>query len=67
MAEWSARLTEGETDMNVQETTGTTTELGIRELTATELDHVSGGFWLIDFIVATWTLAVLGCNEGYRC
>jgi hypothetical protein len=68
MAEWSARLTEGETDMNVQETTGTTTELGIRELTATELDHVSGGgCWLIDFIVATWTLAVLGCNEGYRC
>src|SRR5262245_4647777 len=51
MAEWPARLTEGETDMNVQETTGT---LGIRELTATELDHVSGGQtffeWFADLI-----------------
>jgi hypothetical protein len=33
--------------MNVQETTGTTTEVDIRELTATELDHVTGG-WFAD-------------------
>ena len=48
--------------MNAQETTGTTAELDIRELTATELDHVSGGRqsgieWMIGFIGACWTLA----------
>jgi hypothetical protein len=37
MAEWFARLTRRRLNMNVQETTG------IRELTAQELDHVTGG------------------------
>jgi hypothetical protein len=54
--------------MNAHETTGTTTELDIRELTATELDHVSGGRsgieWMINFIGATWTLA-LAYPDGY--
>jgi hypothetical protein len=35
--------------MNMHDTTGTTPELNIRELTATELDHVSGGSWLAEF------------------
>ena len=54
--------------MNVQETTGTTTELGIRELTATELDHVSGGQsgieWMLNFIHSSWVLAC-GYPDGY--
>jgi hypothetical protein len=49
--------------MNVQETTGTTTELDIRELTATELDHVSGGGtffeWLWDYCTAVRTLCII--------
>jgi len=54
--------------MNVQQTTATTTELDIRELTATELDHVSGGHlngieWMIGMIGATWTLAVGGYSS----
>jgi hypothetical protein len=37
-------------NVNLQETTGTTTKLDIRELTATELDYVSGGQgWLYEF------------------
>jgi hypothetical protein len=36
--------------MNVQETTGTTTELDIRELTATELEYVSGGTTFYEFL-----------------
>jgi hypothetical protein len=54
--------------MNVQETTGTITEVGIRELTAAELDHVSGGQsgieWMLHFIHATWVLAC-GYPDGY--
>jgi hypothetical protein len=45
--------------MNVQETTDTTTELDIRELTATELDHVSGGFWVVSFIISCYLLALM--------
>jgi hypothetical protein len=49
--------------MNVQQTTGTSAELAIRELTATELDHVSGGHmgggeWLVNFIFDCYLLAV---------
>ena len=48
--------------MNVHETTE------IRELTATELDHVSGGHlngieWMIGLIGATWTLALGGYSS----
>ena len=53
--------------MNVQQTIGASAALEIRELTATELDHVSGGHqsgieWMINFIGATWTLAL---SEGW--
>jgi len=45
--------------MNVQQTTGTTTERDIRELTATELDEVSGGSWWVwNAIHTCWILAI---------
>ena len=55
--------------MNVQETTGTTTELDIRELTATELDYVSGGqtfreFWY-DFCTTAITLMIYNEQRWY--
>jgi hypothetical protein len=56
--------------MNVQETTGTTTELDIRELTATELDYVSGGqtfqAWMLDFATTFFTLSITS-ECGYVC
>jgi hypothetical protein len=57
--------------MNVQETTVTTTDLGIRELTATELEYVSGGVtvceWLVDFALTFKTRAILldGCVANW--
>ena len=49
--------------MNAQETTGTTTELDIRELTATELDHAAGG---LNFAKIEWkfTTSLAVCSEN---
>jgi hypothetical protein len=66
--EMVARLTEGEAYMNVQETTGTTTELDNRELTATELNHVSGGQtfqeYCLDFCTTFFVRSI--CADGQR-
>jgi len=45
--------------MNVQQTTGASAALEIRELTATELDEVSGGCWWVwNTIDTCWMLAL---------